>query len=75
MAKYPVSRSLFVYIKKGHIKIVKGLHEFAELLVSEDSVGELGIMVEKGMIPLPAAMQNVEREKVENLQIIDMQKE
>jgi phosphate transport system substrate-binding protein len=69
-AQYPISRSLFVYVKKAHIPLVPGLKEFATLLVSDDAVGDLGIMVEKGLIPLPAVQQNIERQKVEILQAL-----
>jgi phosphate transport system substrate-binding protein len=69
-ARYPVSRSLFVYIKKAHVPLVPGLKEFSTLLVSDDAVGELGVMVEKGLIPLPAVQQNIERQKVEILQAL-----
>ena len=69
-ARYPVSRSLFVYIKKDHISLAPGLKEFAAFLISDDAVGELGVMVEKGLIPLPAIQQNLERQKLEVLQAL-----
>jgi phosphate transport system substrate-binding protein len=69
-AKYSVSRSLFVYIKKDHISLVPGLKEFAAFLISDDAVGELGVMVEKGLIPLPAIQQTLERQKLEVLQAL-----
>lgn len=68
--KYAVSRSLFVYVKKDHLPLVHGLKEFSAFLVSDDAVGELGVMVEKGLIPLPPVQQNLERQKVEVLQAL-----
>jgi phosphate transport system substrate-binding protein len=61
---------LFVYIKKDHLSLAPGLKEFAAFLVSDDAVGELGVMVEKGLIPLPAVQQNLERQKLEVLQAL-----
>jgi phosphate transport system substrate-binding protein len=49
---YPISRSLFIYIKNAHYKIVKGLREFAREIVSEESMGEEGYLVMRGLIPL-----------------------
>ncbi|MFM7630383.1 MAG: substrate-binding domain-containing protein [Alphaproteobacteria bacterium] len=69
-AKYSVSRSLFVYIKTAHLSVDHGMKDFATFLVSDDAVGELGVMVEKGLIPLPPVQQNLERQKVEVLQTL-----
>jgi phosphate transport system substrate-binding protein len=69
-ARYPVSRSLFVYVKKSHLPLVAGLKDFSAFLVSDDAVGELGVMVEKGLIPLPPVQQNLERQKVDVLQAL-----
>ncbi len=50
--EYPVSRSLFFYIKKAHVGVVPGIMDFAEEFVSEDAWGEEGYLGEKGLIPL-----------------------
>ena len=51
---YPVSRSMYFYIKKAHIDVVPGIMEYAAEFVSEDASGEEGYLTEKGPIPLPA---------------------
>ena len=51
---YPVSRSMYFYIKKAHIDVVPGIMEYAAEFVSEDASGEEGYLTEKGLIPLPA---------------------
>ncbi len=48
---YDISRSLYVYFKKAHIGITKGLKEFAQELVSEEAAGEYGYLADKGLIP------------------------
>lgn len=50
---YPVSRSLFFYIKNAHAGVIPGLQEFANEFMSEDAAGEEGYLVDKGLIPLP----------------------
>ena len=53
--KYPVSRPLFVYVKKAHIGVIPGIKEFIAEFTSEKAVGDDGYLSKKGLIPLPAA--------------------
>jgi phosphate transport system substrate-binding protein len=50
--KYPVSRPLFVYVKKAHMGVIPGLREFIAEFVSDRSMGGEGYLVDKGLIPL-----------------------
>ncbi len=52
---YPVSRSLFFYVKKEHVGVVPGIAEYVAEFTSEDAADEEGYLVDKGLIPLPAA--------------------
>lgn len=52
--EYPVSRPLFVYIKKEHLSSNPMLKEFAQEFISDGAIGEDGYLVEKGLIPLKA---------------------
>lgn len=49
---YPVSRPLYLYVKKGHIGTIPGITEFINEFTSERAFGEEGYLSEKGMIPL-----------------------
>ena len=49
---YPVSRSLFVYVKKEHVGRVAGVEEFVGELTSDAAWGDEGYLAEKGLIPL-----------------------
>ncbi len=51
---YPVSRSLFFYIKKQHVDVIPGIMDYVAEFVSEEAAGEEGYLVDKGLIPLPA---------------------
>lgn len=52
-AKYPVSRSLFFYIKNSHAKKVPSMNGYIKLFMSEKMIGEDGILGEIGLISLP----------------------
>jgi len=56
-SKYPVSRPLFVYVKKAHLGVIPGLREFVAEYVSERSMGDEGYLADKGLVPLPSAEQ------------------
>jgi phosphate transport system substrate-binding protein len=52
---YPLARPLFLYVKPRHASMVRGLREFVDLLVSDEMSGPEGYLVDRGLIPLPAA--------------------
>lgn len=52
---YPVSRPLFIYVKKAHTNVIPGMKQFLAEFTSERAWGEDGYLADKGMIPLPTA--------------------
>jgi len=60
-AKYPVSRALFIYVKKAHLNVIPGLKEFVAEYTSDRAFGAEGYLVDKGLIPLPAGEVKVVR--------------
>ena len=65
--EYPVSRSLFFYIKKAHVGVVPGIAEYAEEFASEAALGEDGYLVDKGLIPLLEEAFEENAERIENM--------
>lgn len=49
---YPVSRSLFFYVKNRHAELVPGLAGYVREFTSEDAWGEFGYLTDRGLIPL-----------------------
>ena len=49
---YPISRSLFFYVKKNHIRMKPSIAQFVKEFTSLSAMGEDGYLVEKGLIPL-----------------------
>jgi len=51
---YPLSRSLFIYVKISHLQTTPGLAEFVEEFLSDAAAGPDGYLADRGLIPLPA---------------------
>lgn len=51
--QYPVSRPLFIYVKKAHVGVIPGLKEFVAEFTSTKAMGEEGYLSKKGLVPLP----------------------
>lgn len=49
---YPISRSLYFYVKKEHMSVNPNIKKFVREFVSESSMGDDGYLVDKGLIPL-----------------------
>ena len=49
--KYPVSRSLYFYIKNAHVGKIPGISEYVFEFTSEKASGVGGYLIEKGLIP------------------------
>ncbi|MFQ5415521.1 MAG: PstS family phosphate ABC transporter substrate-binding protein [Myxococcota bacterium] len=57
--RYPLSRSLYFYVKNAHVGSIPGIREFLTEFTSEKTFGDFGYLTDKGLIPSPM----VEREK------------
>ena len=53
--KYPVSRSIFFYVKKAHAGVIPGIPEFLAEFTSEKAWGPEGYLADKGLIAMPEA--------------------
>jgi phosphate transport system substrate-binding protein len=51
---YPISRPLFIYVKKDHVGVIPGLAEFVKEFVSNKAAGNDGYLIDKGLVPAPA---------------------
>ncbi|MEM1276896.1 MAG: substrate-binding domain-containing protein [Pseudomonadota bacterium] len=67
---YPVSRSMYFYIKKAHVGVIPGIEEYASEFVNERASGDEGYLTEKGLIPLPAAEHEENAARVTSLTVM-----
>lgn len=62
---YPLSRDLYVYIKREHLETTPDLLAFAKELVSEDAIGEEGYLIDKGLIVESSEDREAQRAKLQ----------
>lgn len=70
--KYPVARSLYVYVKNAHVGVIPGIREFVAEYTSERAMGEDGYLADKGLIALPKADRDQARASAVNLTPLKM---
>lgn len=51
---YPLSRSLYIYVKKQNVGVTPGLEQFVLEFVSDAAAGRGGYLQDRGLVPLPA---------------------
>ncbi len=69
---YPVSRSLWFYVKNAHIGTIPGIEDYTKMFMSELMIGGDGLLKGEGLIPLPAAEREQWRKKVANRETVKL---
>ncbi|MFC3051189.1 PstS family phosphate ABC transporter substrate-binding protein [Kordiimonas pumila] len=64
---YPISRSLFFYVKKAHIGVIPGIEEYLAEFTSDKAIGDLGYLSDRGLIPLSSEEQEEVKHAAETL--------
>jgi len=53
--KYPISRSIYFYVKNAHVGTIPGIAEYVAEFTSEKAWGPEGYLADKGLIALPSS--------------------
>lgn len=69
---YPVSRSLYFYVKKAHIGTIPGVEEYLAEFISDNAMGEYGYLADRGLIPLPEDEYAALADDVKNLRNLSL---
>ncbi len=64
---YPVSRSLYFYVKKAHVGSIPGMQEYVAEFTSEGAIGDEGYLSDRGLIPAPQDGRALARKTSESL--------
>ncbi|WP_426000063.1 substrate-binding domain-containing protein [Caulobacter sp. DWR1-3-2b1] len=67
---YPISRSLYIYVKKSQIGVTPGLKEFVNEFVSDAATGRGGYLQSRGLIPLPPQEHEANKAKSKALPVM-----
>lgn len=70
--RYPISRSLFFYVKNDHIKDVPAIKEYVDMFLNVDLIGEDGLLTEIGLIPMSDLEISQNLRKFETLQQLSL---
>lgn len=69
---YPISRSLYFYIKNDNAEKISSINEFVDMFLNEDIIGEDGLLQELGLIPLSQDERDVSLEIVSSQELLSM---
>jgi len=64
---YPVSRSLFFYVKKSHISKIKAMQPYTDMFMSEEMISEDGVLKTIGLIPMAKSLRSKVQTNVKSL--------
>lgn len=64
--EYPISRSLYFYIKASHMDAIPAVRQYALEFLSDEAAGEGGYLEEIGLVPLADEDRATYREAVES---------
>ena len=69
--KYPLSRPLFFYVKKAHVKSIPGIREYLAEFTQDKTWGSDGYLADKGLIPMPQKEREEFASAVKSLKTIN----
>jgi len=61
---YPVSRPLFMYVKKEHVGVIPGMSDYVMEFLNDSSTGQEGYLTDRGLIPLPVDLHTNQQQQV-----------
>ena len=69
--RYPLSRPLYLYVKKAHVDRIPGLRAYLEMFTSEEIWGPGGKLEEKGLVPMADPERIQYREAAQRLPALE----
>jgi phosphate transport system substrate-binding protein len=68
--EYPVSRSMFFYVKKAHVVAIPGIAEYLAEFTNDAAWGPEGYLADKGLIALPEDMRAQVAERANKMELL-----
>lgn len=70
--EYPIARSMFFYVKNDHHEHLPALREYIDMFMSPEIIGEYGLLVDIGLIPMKDELVTMYRQRAEAREVLDM---
>ena len=64
---YPISRPLYIYVKKAHVELVPGIRELLAEFTSDKAWGNGGYLSDVDLVPMPEAERRKYAEDAKNM--------
>jgi phosphate transport system substrate-binding protein len=69
---YPMSRSMYFYVKVAHVGVIPGLREYVAEWFSPEAGGMDGYLAERGLVPPPQDVRQRQEEAAETMAATDL---
>jgi len=70
---YPIARSLFFYMKNDHLENVPAMQEYIDMFLNEDIIGEDGLLMEIGLIPMSELLLEANKAAAESAKPLSLE--
>jgi phosphate transport system substrate-binding protein len=70
---YPVSRSMYFYVKGAHVGVIPGIEDYIDVFTQEATWGDEGLLTDLGLIPLPASERVLVRDQAMALESLRLE--
>lgn len=70
--KYPISRTLYFYVKMAHVGVIPGIKDYIDLWLEDSTFGPDGFLADKGLISLPDADREAQRKATETMEALKL---
>ncbi len=69
---YPISRPLYLYVKRAHVGVIPGIDGYLRELMSDSAVDEFGYLSDLGLVPLQNAELQAMAERIQSLESVTL---
>ncbi len=67
MGRIPYRVQCFFYVKKAHENVIPGIKEYVHQFTADEAIGDMGYLVDRGLIPLSSSERKQVRDAAINL--------
>ena len=69
---YPISRPLYLYVKRAHVGVIPGIDGYLRELMSDSAADEFGYLSDLGLVPLRNADRQIMEDRIVSLESVTL---